>query len=225
MTRPLVILFCIAITSCATIPSQAPQLSEELGNKLTSLEKSHLTLLHAYFDQKRALVDQFVSEVWLPRFAENFFSNPQIQEAWNKIVQTNNTTERLEFLLAAAPHLQTVIDEKRQELIKPLNDLEYQVEAAVREEFNLARSANNAITSFLSTAAKIDENRSRYLKMLNISEDKISNVISETDEVLGNLVNKSEEILSKEAELKKYQAQADTYLQKVKELKSKLSSK
>src|SRR5688572_20253385 len=182
MTRPLVLLLCITLASCATIPSQAPQLSEELGNKINSLEKSHLTLLHAYFEQKRALVDQFISDVWLPRFAENFFSNPQIQDAWNKIVQTNNTTERLEFLLAAAPHLQITIDEKRQELLKPLNDLEHQVEAAVREEFNLARSANNTLTSFLSTAAKIDENRSRYLKMLNISEDRISTVITETDD-------------------------------------------
>jgi hypothetical protein len=226
MTRPfLLLLFCFVLASCTTIPQQAPQLSEELGTKINSLEKSHLTLLHAYFDQKRAEVDRFVNDVWVPEFASTFFSNTQIQEAWDHIVQSKDTRERLDFLLAVTPPLQAQIAEKRQELIKPLNDLEHQVEAAVREEFELARSANNTITSFLTTTAKIDENRQRYMKMLNISEDKISSVISETDDVLAKLVTKSEETLGKEEDLKKYQAQAKEYLEKLKDLKNKLSKK
>lgn len=226
MTRPfLLLLFCFVLASCTTIPQQAPQLSEELGTKINSLEKSHLTLLHAYFDQKRAEVDRFVNDVWVPEFASTFFSNTQIQEAWDHIVQSKDTRERLDFLLAVTPPLQAQIAEKRRELIKPLDDLEHQVEAAVREEFELARSANNTITSFLTTTAKIDENRQRYMKMLNISEDKISSVISETDDVLANLVTKSEETLGKEEDLKKYQAQAKEYLEKLKDLKNKLSKK
>src|SRR5688572_25489365 len=138
MTRPLVLLLCITLASCATIPSQAPQLSEELGNKINSLEKSYITLLHVYFDQKRSLVDQFVNEVWLPEFANTFFSNSDVQEAWNEIVQSNDKKERLDFILTVAPQLQAVIDKKRQELITPLNDLENQIETSVREEFNLA---------------------------------------------------------------------------------------
>jgi len=226
MTRPhFLFLFCLVLASCTTIPQQAPQLSEELGNKINSLEKSHLTLLHAYFDQKRAEVDRFIDDVWVPEFAGNFFSNAQIQEAWDHIVQSKDTKERLDFLLAATPPLQAQITEKRQELIKPLDDLEHQVEAAVREEFNLARSANNTITSFLATTAKIDENRQRYMKMLNISEDKISSVISETDEVLADLVAKSEDVPAKIDDLKKYDAQAGEYLKKLKDLKDKLSKK
>jgi hypothetical protein len=226
MTRPrLLFLFCVAFASCTTIPQQAPQLSEELGTKINSLEKSHLTLLHAYFDQKRAEVDRFIDDVWVPEFASNFFSNAEIQEAWDHIVQSKDTKERLDFLLAATPPLQAKITQKRQELIKPLDDLEHQVEAAVREEFELARSANNTITSFLATTAKIDENRQRYMKMLNISEDKISSVISETDEVLAKLVAKTEGIPGKMEDLKKYETQADEYREKLKDLKDKLSKK
>lgn len=219
----LLFLVLTVLTSCATIPSQAPQLSEELGSKLTSLEKSHLSLLHAYFDQKRAIVDEFINNVWVPEFTNTFFSNPDIQSAWNHIVTSKDTKERMDFFVFIGPQLQSVIDEKRQELVKPLNDLEQELESAIREEFNLARSANNTITSFLTTASKIDENRQRYMKMLNISEDKISSVIDETDQVLNNLVSKSEKALSKEAELKKYEEQADEYLKKIKELKSKIS--
>jgi hypothetical protein len=58
-----------------------------------------------------------------------------------------------------------------------------------------------------------------------VSEDNISSVISETDDVLANLVAKSNETLSKEEDIKKYQAQAKEYLEKLKGLKNKLSKK
>lgn len=222
MSRLLLLLTIILATSCATIPSQAPQLSEELGNKINSLEKSHINLLHLYFDQKRSIVDNFINTVWVPEFTENFFSSAPMQDAWSEIIKSNDTKDRLDFFITVGSKLQIVIDQKRQELITPLNDLEKQTESAIREEFNLARSANNTLTSFLTTAAKIDENRQRYQKMLNISDDKISAVINETDDILNTLVTKSTEVLSKEAELKEYKAKADEYLAKMKALKDKV---
>lgn len=222
MFKKLIHITFIGLASCASIPPQAPQLSEELGNQIASLEKSHITLLHAYFDERRDRVDEFINKVWVPEFTNTFFSNPQIQDAWDHIVQSQDTQERMEFFIAVGPQLQDVINEKRSELIKPLDELEQEIEKAIREEYNLARSANNTLTSFLTTASKIDENRQRYLKMLNISDDKISSIINQTDDVLNKLVATGEKVQTQADNLDEYKQKAVEYLQKMKELKDKV---
>ena len=56
--------FLLFISGCATIPSEAPQLSGELGKRISAIEKSNLTLLHKFFDLKRNEVDKFIEKEW-----------------------------------------------------------------------------------------------------------------------------------------------------------------
>ncbi|HED37230.1 MAG TPA: hypothetical protein ENI76_03175 [Ignavibacteria bacterium] len=184
------------ISGCATIPSEAPQLSGELGKRISAIEKSNLTLLHRFFDLKRDEVDKFIEKEWTPIFAKEFFSEPKIQSAWETIVTENNPTDRLKFLIIIGPKLQKKINRKRLELIKPLDKLERFIERKIRSEFRQARSINNSITSFLVSASKVEENRNRYLDMIGITDDKIGVLIDGVDETVGNLVNKSRNIKS-----------------------------
>lgn len=75
------------LTSCVSVPKQAPLLSEELGQKIDALEKSHLNLLHTFFNEKRNLVNQFINEEWMPGFANEFYSNSAIQAVWVEIAR------------------------------------------------------------------------------------------------------------------------------------------
>lgn len=210
-----IVLLCF---SCASIPQQAPRLSEELGKRISSLEAAHLTLLNAYFEEKKQAVDDFIRTVWLPEFTRNVFENDQVRDAWNDLIKSGDIDERSEFITEMGIRLQGQIDEKRIELRKPLDDLQREIEQSIREEYNIARSANNTLTSFLHTASKIDENRQTYLDMLNISENKIANVIDETDEALESLADTAENIAE-------YQKKAEEYLKKLDELKEKIKSK
>src|SRR3990172_10190491 len=51
-----------SLTSCATIPRAAPELSAELASRIQETRASHLRLLRLYLDEKRAAVDRFVNE-------------------------------------------------------------------------------------------------------------------------------------------------------------------
>lgn len=212
----------LVLMSCASIPKQAPDLSAALGREINVLEKSHLSLLRAYFNERRAKVDEFIETTWLPQYATNFFSEPEIQDAWNEIVESNDKAERLDFILAVAPELQAVINDKRNELIAPLNEIEGALESSLRDQYNYSRSINNSLTSFLSSAAKVQENQQRYLDMVKITEDKIGRAIDRTDEVVQDLLKQSERAANAEEKIADYKAKAEEYSKELKALKEDL---
>jgi len=216
-TKLIILISALFISSCATIPKQAPSLSEELGIKINSLEKSHINLLHSFFNQKRELVDEFIVKEWVPAFTEEFFTNKTIKDAWEEIASSNNKEDRTKFLTMLTPKLQNKINSKRIELIKPLDDLERELEFKIRNEYNIARSINNSITGFLYSASKVDENRKRYLEMLGVTDDKIDNALSKTDNFVNQLVKQGNVTLEKEQQI-------ESYLKQLEELNKSLNT-
>lgn len=50
----LVVYVCaLTLAGCAAIPPEAPELSAELGQRISAIESSNITLLQRFFDQKR----------------------------------------------------------------------------------------------------------------------------------------------------------------------------
>jgi hypothetical protein len=184
----MVVICLIAISGCATIPPEAPNLSSELGKRISALENANVTLLNRYFDQKRVEVDRFIQEIWLPEFANEFFQKPFIEDAWNTIVSENNKQQRITFLMKTGPKLQEAVNQKRIELIKPLDELERHISRNIKAEYEQARSINNSITSFLLSAAEVTENRDRYLEMVGVTDDKLSAIIDKTDSAVSSLL-------------------------------------
>jgi SMC interacting uncharacterized protein involved in chromosome segregation len=221
--RATIVCLIAMLSSCVSIPRQAPLLSQELGNRISVLEKSHINILNSYFDHKRKAVDDFMENVWLPEFASTFFSKPEIEEAWKEIVESDDKQGRLEFLLAVGPELQVVINEKRQELVAPLDELERELESAIREEYNMARSMNNTLTSFLTSAAKVKENQQRYLDMLKITDDKIGKAIDQTDKIVSELLGYAQQVAEAESKIRAYTLKAEEYKIKLNELKDKIN--
>lgn len=99
------------LLSCASIPKEAPILSQNLGIEVQELESSHFQLVEVYFDLKRQNARDYLQKVWLPKYAENFFSKPAIKEMWEMVATTGSEKDRLMFLLVTAPELQSDIDE------------------------------------------------------------------------------------------------------------------
>lgn len=187
------LLISYFIIGCSTIPPEASELSTELGKKISSIEKANINLLHRFFDQKREKVDRFIEDEWIPTFAENIFSQTKVSKMWEMVVKEGNKEDRLKFLIMVGPELQKEINKKRLELISPLDTLERTLESYIRTEYTQAKSINNSITSLLFSSSKVTENRNRYLRMLDIGDNKIEQVINKTDEIVENLLNKSED--------------------------------
>lgn len=205
----------LLITACVSIPPEAPELSAQLGNRISAIEQSNLTLLHRYFDQKKHDVDQFIQNEWVPEFANQFFSEPAIANVWNQVVASGNKQDRLAFILKTSPKLQQKINQKRVELIRPLEVLEQRIESKLSADYSQAKAINNSITGFLLSASKVVENRDRYLEMIGVTSDEITRVIDKTDSIVADLLHVSKGVESKVAK-------GQEYLQKIEALRTSI---
>ncbi|QYJ85552.1 hypothetical protein K0I73_15320 [Shewanella mesophila] len=215
LRKSLIVVGLIGLSACTAIPPEAPELSVELGNRISAIESSNVVLLNRYFDQKRKEVDRFIDEEWVPTFASEFFRTPQIAQAWETIVRENDKTQRLMFIVKLGPKLQAKINAKRRELIQPLDELESTIEDNIRGEYAQARAINNSITSFLLSASEVAENRNRYLEFAGISEGGVTSIINRTDTIVADLLGKTRDVDEKVKS-------AEKYLDKLNELKNSL---
>jgi len=197
-------LFILLVSGCASIPPEAPELSAELGNRISAIEDSNITLLQRFFDQKRKDVDRFIENEWVPTFANTFFSKPQISKAWETIVEEDDKNQRLMFIVKTGPKLQEMINQKRLELIQPLDNLERRIEKNIREEYSQVRAMNNSITSFLLSASKVAENRNRYLEMAGVTDEKVGNLVDKTDDAVSDLLKGAKDAQGKIDSAEKY---------------------
>ncbi|MBT8183406.1 MAG: hypothetical protein KJN76_01090 [Eudoraea sp.] len=208
--------FCLLfLTNCVSIPKQAPELSDELGHQIRLIQDSHFILLDKYFENKRNEIDEYVNETWIPAFAKNLFELDHIQAAWVRIVNSDDDTDRVKFLTLVGPEIQRKINEKRGELVGPLNDLERDVKSKIAAEYDTAYSINNTLSSFLYSATKVADNRSRYLEKIGITDDKIESAIEETSNIVGKLVKSG--VKAEESEIK-----IQEYLKKIEEIRNNL---
>jgi len=216
--KGLLILFsAIQLFGCASIPPEAPQLSVEIGKRISAIEDSNITLLHRFFDRKKQDVDEFIQNEWVPEFAENVFSEPVVARAWDTIVRENNKEDRLKLIVKLGPKLQKKINSKRLELIKPLEDLERSIENSIRNEYSQVRAMNSSVTSFLLSASKVAENRSRLLESAGVTQSKIDELVNETDAAVTSLVT-----VSKDAQDKV--ERAETFLNKIQSMKESVKN-
>jgi len=196
-TRLWTVIAALTLTGCASIPPEAPELSGQLGSRISAIESAHNRLLEQFFAEKRRRVDDFVQEVWVPAFAAEFFGDPQVDAVWKQVVASSDPKDRLRFVVMVGPRLQSKINEKRLELIKPLEDLERTVKAKLKLDYDQARAINNTLTSFLQSASKVEANRKRYLEMLGITDKQVEAFIDDTDEAVSNLVDKAKGVQDK----------------------------
>jgi len=203
------------VVGCASIPQEAPELSTELGKRISAIEDSNITLLNRFFDQKRRELDKFIEDEWVPTFAEEFFSKDAVSKAWDTIVKEDDKQQRLMFLVKTGPKLQKKINEKRLELIQPLDALERRIENNMREEYSQARAMNNSITSFLLSAAKVAENRNRYLEIAGVTDEKIGGLLDKTDDAISDLLGKAKDTKDKID-------RAEEFLKKVRSIRDSL---
>jgi len=204
-----------ALPGCASIPAEAPELSAQLGARISAIEAAHNRLLGQFFAEKRKAIDEFVQDVWVPAFAAEFFGDPQIDAVWAQVVASTDPQDRLKFIVMVGPRLQERINRKRLELITPMEDLERDVKARLKVEYDQARAINNTLTSFLQSASDVDANRKRYLEMLGVSDEQIGRFIDDTDAAVSDLVDKTKSAQDRlndgEAFVRKIKAIAATF--------------
>ena len=194
----------LMLTGCASIPPEAPELSAQLGGRISALESAHKQLLADYFREKKNRVDEFVEKEWVPTFAKELFNDPRVSNAWDQVVRSGDPAERLKFIVTLAPRLQKKINAKRLELIQPLEDVEQALSARLTSDYDQMRAINSTLTAFLQSASKVEENRKRYLEMIGVSDKTMESAIDTTDQVVGRLVSATQDVSQMVEDTKEY---------------------
>ena len=151
----------------------------------------------------------------MPEFANQFFAEPAIANVWDQVVTSGNKQDRLKFILKTSPKLQQKSNQKRVELIQPLEVLEQRIETKLKADYAQAKAINNSITGFLLSASKVVENRDRYLEMVGVTDDEITEFIDRTDAIVADLLESSHDIEGKVAK-------GEKYLRKINQLRDSL---
>lgn len=183
VNRIFALLFSVVlINSCASIPKEAPELSQEIGQRVAAIQQSHMNLVSRFIELKRQEVNRIFEEEWIPAYAESFFSQPQVADYWQTLVSEDDKEERLQFLIQLGPRMLEEIRNKRAEFMAPLDELEAEIKNRLQNEYVQILSANNTLTSFLVSSSKVVQNRQRYLNMFGIEQSAIEGFIDEADE-------------------------------------------
>jgi hypothetical protein len=213
-TTALVLVVTI-LAACASIPGEAPELSAQLGGRINAMEGAHQRLLQDYFKAKRQQVDEFIQEVWVPAFAQEFFNDPTIATTWNEVVASRKDSERLKFIRIVAPALQAKINTKRTELLQPLDELESAITSKLTGEYDGMRAINSTLTAFLQSAADVEANRKRYLELVGVSDQTLESFIDETDQAVSALVSRAGDLEAKAEHAQRFESQMQELIRTV----------
>lgn len=212
MRKILLIGLFLLSFSCVSVPKEAPLLSQELYVQLEELEQAHLALVHKFFAGQRKEVRAFITEEWSPLFAENFFNQPAIAQAWDDIVESDDKEARLEFIKMVAPEMQYQSEKAYQEIVAPIDELENLLTQAVQEKYSHSYEINQTLTDYLLAASKTTEVRETYLQKTGIEPSKINNVIDQIDLWTDKALQGGEELEDIESELNRLKDQLDSLL-------------
>jgi len=211
--RRLYFVFCVILfVSCASIPKETPQLSQELGAQISALQTSHLALLHKFFAAKRTEIRDFVDKEWSPKFIENFFAQPPISEAWQKVVDSEDPQDRMEFITRVMPEIQHQTQKEYTSLIAPINALETELEAAVRQKYSTALNINQTLTAYLESASNVAGKRREYLGKIGIDQSDIDAVIDTVDQLTRQALQGAENAEDIKQQLEDYKQQLEDLL-------------
>ncbi len=191
----LFVLFLILMmgTGCASVPKEVVELSYAASNDVRALHESYDQLITAYFDQLRARRINYVEQEWAPHFIQEMVAAGRIDEVvQQKIIITesgfaepdSSSNKHLQMVNSIgqwATATLTMVENKKQELIAPLDSTERALRADVNAAFAQVVQANATITAQLNSLRKVQEVQDDALKALNIAalRDKINMALAE----------------------------------------------
>lgn len=188
-----ILLLCL-LSACASIPPAANELSAVLGQRLAVVEDAHLATIHAYFDEKRSDIRQFMENRWIPEFTARYLQSPSIQPVLREACASKPSSDCLHAMTIVVTNAQQQINAQYRQLLAPLNATEALVVEKLQAEYAQMQLANNAITRFLRSASDVEQARGELLAEVGIDQAAVRPVLLEIDEAIGALHTEIEDI-------------------------------
>jgi len=171
--KPLLFVFVtcnLIIQSCATIPREAVQLSEELTSMIRSAEASHLALIDEYIAGRREHVNEFFEKTWIPTFMGYVLTRPRVV---NDMEAANDLQKRQVVFKDLLADASTEIKNQRDTFMTAIDRVENELRNAVSAHYAQMLAVSQALTAHLASAAKVTEAREELMAALKVDMKKI----------------------------------------------------
>jgi hypothetical protein len=223
--RSLIIL-CLffVLHGCASVPPEVVQLSALTGRDLVEVHSSYQTLIHEFYDQLRARRIDYLENTWTPAYIKDWVGEGRLRDvAAGKVVWDDNVLDAsgkagdfvpsssvddkearmLDTILGWADAAVYDIENKRKELLKPLDKEEKNLRKEIDKAFaNLIR-ANAATTAYLNSLVKVQAAQDQLLESFDLKEtrDNINAALIKASDTAAEGLDKIKEVDEKLGEL------------------------
>lgn len=180
---------------CASVPEETVELSYLVGQDLEAMYRSYDDLVAAQFDEFRARRIEYLENEWIPAFLEDWVESGKLVEtAKGEVVWSDDAgdfvrptadeqeQQRLDTVLEWSHAAIEQIDDKRSELIDPLDEREAEIREDIHESFAKTRYANAQVTAHLNSIRKVQRLQDRATARLGADD-----LIADIDEAVADL--------------------------------------
>lgn len=188
----MITIISITFLSCMYIPKESVLLSEELTTMIKAAEVSHIALIDEYIAVRRARVDSFLANKWIPDFMKTFTANSSILDDINDASNMDSASKYLrEFSEAAA---EQIVD-RRTTLYDALGEIEKTMKQAVEGHYDDMLMVNSSLTAHLRAKAKVTATRENLINQIGVIPkdilplEKINTVVDKIIQYEGELEN------------------------------------
>lgn len=214
------IMASIAVTSCASVPPEAVELSYIVGQDLVSLQNSYDLLIEERFADYRAQRVAYLEDVWTPAFVAEWIEDGRLidtargvvvyDESQNQFLPPTPGREQQQLLATIYSWSDAAIAEiadKRASLLDPLDRDERQVRREARAAFDRLIQANAVITAHLNSVREVQDLQLRAQDALGIRDvvETLNNrLISISDRAVQGLeeIRKADGLVDKGIEIR-----------------------
>ncbi|MGZ8556764.1 MAG: hypothetical protein ACXWWC_00445 [Chitinophagaceae bacterium] len=140
-TAHLSILFLLLLTtftfSCVSIQPSTVQLSAQVGERMSEMEKLHQLAIQRYFDMEKEKVENFLTNTWEPLFLKNFLGTSGVLQLLQNVSKIDERGKNIlkegitEYLTDKSE-----AEKAANDLISRLNESRKGEEGAVRTVLN-----------------------------------------------------------------------------------------
>lgn len=193
---PMLLLVSVMAAGCGSTPPQTVALSEIVGQDVQSLQISYRALIRTHYDSLRQQVNTFVDHEWAPVFLEEFITSGQLVERASQ----DDPGDVLRDVGAWVEKAIERIEERRQQLLAPIDEQERELSGAVDEAFARVMRANATVTAHLRSRVELEEEQDKLLEQFRMGElrerieSSLANASAKTRELIEK-IRKADEML------------------------------
>lgn len=148
------LIFCIVLSSCAKIPVQSVELSQALKDEGERMHLLNLALIDKVFQEKRHLINEFITNEYTPEIVSNFKSLLP--------PGTDYEADFADMMQALYPR----INARKDSLVTALDEQKSGIIDKLNQDYKVYASAFDELQNLLRSAARLNQKRTEVFQQI-----------------------------------------------------------